>query len=215
MKSLLSYVYRLLFAALLMLSISDMLWARSIFLNGKDISSARNEDLKNVEIRIDQHGDVFIIAPHYAVHEEETFTPFSRYAQGTPPSHATGNELPNRVGTPATTPIRSDTSGVRPFAQPTIPEAGEKSNGEAPGAGVPANLPSITRPQSANPPANLPPDGKVKANQGPETAPAISPTEGDNQAGTAPGAPTEQASVAKNSGTSDGGDAKVGSKTGL
>ncbi len=50
---------------------------RSIFMNGVDISSARNQDLRNIHLRIDEHGNVFITAPHYQVTEEETFTPLS------------------------------------------------------------------------------------------------------------------------------------------
>lgn len=52
---------------------------RSVFMNGVDISSSRGEDLRNVHLRIDEHGNIFITAPHYQVTESETFTPLSSY----------------------------------------------------------------------------------------------------------------------------------------
>lgn len=57
------------------------LGVRSIFLNGVDISSARNKDLKNVDIHIDESGNLFISAPHYQVIEEDAYVPLSKYAQ--------------------------------------------------------------------------------------------------------------------------------------
>lgn len=55
---------------------------RSVFLNGLDISGAKNQELKNVDIMINERGDVFIIAPHYQVSEEDTYVPLARYVQG-------------------------------------------------------------------------------------------------------------------------------------
>lgn len=55
---------------------------RSIFMNGVDISSARNQDMRNVHIRISENGDIFITAPQYQVTEEETYTPLSSYTPG-------------------------------------------------------------------------------------------------------------------------------------
>src|SRR5690606_10690339 len=52
------------------------------FLNGTDISSARSQELKNVNVVINERGDVFIIAPHYQVNEEDTYIPLSKYVQG-------------------------------------------------------------------------------------------------------------------------------------
>ena len=56
--------------------------ARSLFLNGVDISSARSQELKNVTVQINENGDIFIIAPHYQVNEEDTYVPLSKYVQG-------------------------------------------------------------------------------------------------------------------------------------
>ena len=63
-------------------SMSTMVEARSIFLNGTDISSARGQELKNVSIHINENGDVFIMAPHYQVNEEDSYVPLSKYVQG-------------------------------------------------------------------------------------------------------------------------------------
>ncbi|MEZ4743737.1 MAG: hypothetical protein R3B45_15050 [Bdellovibrionota bacterium] len=52
--------------------------ARNIYLNGIDISNAFNQDLENVSIHINESGDIFVIAPHYQVNEEETFLPLSK-----------------------------------------------------------------------------------------------------------------------------------------
>lgn len=61
---------------------------RSIFLNGVDISSSRNHDLRNVHIKITENGDIFISAPQYQVTEEETFMPLSSYTtKSAPPEH--------------------------------------------------------------------------------------------------------------------------------
>jgi hypothetical protein len=52
---------------------------RSIYFNGIDISSARNQDLRNVHIKISETGDIFITGPQYQVTEEETFMPLSSF----------------------------------------------------------------------------------------------------------------------------------------
>lgn len=50
-------------------------FAKSIFLNGIDISSASNQQMRGVDVRIDDKGHIYITAPHYQVIEEDTFTP--------------------------------------------------------------------------------------------------------------------------------------------
>jgi len=96
--------------------------ARSVFLNGIDISSARNQTLKNVQIKINEQGDVFLIAPHYQVNEEETYTPLSRYVQGSSgPTHTAPREevepavsikgVPNATA-PTTTDAATSAEGI-------------------------------------------------------------------------------------------------------
>ena len=58
---------------------------KSVFLNGIDISSARNQELKNVDVLINEQGEIFLLAPHYQVNEEDTYVPLSKYAQGLGP----------------------------------------------------------------------------------------------------------------------------------
>jgi hypothetical protein len=61
---------------------------RSVFMNGVDISSARNQDLRNVHVKISENGDIFIAGPQYQVTEEETFMPLSSYtSKSQPPTH--------------------------------------------------------------------------------------------------------------------------------
>lgn len=54
---------------------------RAVYLNGVDISSAKSQELKNVDISINERGDIFIVAPHYQVHEEDSFVPLSKFVR--------------------------------------------------------------------------------------------------------------------------------------
>ena len=94
---------------------------RSIYMNGVDISSARNQDLRNVHIKISENGDLYISAPQYQVTEEETFLPLSTRVKQAIPEHKpaqamnslsdsktvksagdrTASNLPNTPATPA------------------------------------------------------------------------------------------------------------------
>lgn len=65
-----------------LLGFSQMLQARSIFLNGTDISSATNQEMKNVEVKIDAEGNIHMSAPHYQVIEEDQYSPLSRLVEG-------------------------------------------------------------------------------------------------------------------------------------
>jgi len=71
---------------------------RSIYLNGVDVSSARNQDLRNVHIKISENGDLFISAPQYQVTEEETFMPLSSY---TTKSLAPAHKAPQAMRDPS------------------------------------------------------------------------------------------------------------------
>lgn len=70
----------LIAGAIVLAILSTPALGRSIFLNGTDISNARSQTLDDVDIRIDEKGNLYISAPHYQVHQEETFVPLSRYA---------------------------------------------------------------------------------------------------------------------------------------
>lgn len=79
------------------LSSYNNLIARSLFLNGTDISSIRHHVLENVTIKINGNGDIFIEAPHYQINEESSYMPLSKESPfrkpithipaGTPPTN--------------------------------------------------------------------------------------------------------------------------------
>jgi hypothetical protein len=64
---------------------------RSIYLNGTDISSVRNQNLKDVTLTIDEKGDIFITASHYQVSEQTHYAPLSRLE--TKPEHKSPQAL--------------------------------------------------------------------------------------------------------------------------
>lgn len=71
--------------------------ARSIFLNGIDISSASSQEIKQVDLRIDSQGNLFITAPHYQVFEQDSFHPLAKQQKEkeiAPISHKTILEQP-------------------------------------------------------------------------------------------------------------------------
>lgn len=78
-------------------------FARNIFLNGVDVSSSRSQELRNVQVRINEKGDIFISAPHYQVTEEDFFTPLSRLAA---PQAAQNSATPGLAVASATDPAK-------------------------------------------------------------------------------------------------------------
>lgn len=70
---------------------------RSVFLNGVDISSTKNQSMQQVNITIDSQGNVYIEAPHYEAQQESTFVPLGR--QGSVnvsiPQHRAPQAIPN------------------------------------------------------------------------------------------------------------------------
>lgn len=75
--------------SLLALCFAGVSEARSIFLNGVDISNARNQSLEGVDIRIDSEGNIFIIGNHYEIHQQQPLPPLVPKANlpSTPPPH--------------------------------------------------------------------------------------------------------------------------------
>lgn len=67
---------------------------RTVYLNGIDISAAKSQELKNVDISINERGDIFIIAPHYQVHEEDSFVPLSKFVRS---MHAPQHKEPQAI----------------------------------------------------------------------------------------------------------------------
>lgn len=100
-------VFHLLLAAGAMTTGAGSLFARSIFLNGIDVSSARSQELRHVQVRINERGDIFISAPHYQVTEEDFFTPLSRVDSSSSGTAAVQNRLDNAAGDVASEPVVS------------------------------------------------------------------------------------------------------------
>ncbi len=93
---------------------------RSIYINGVDVSSARNQDLRNVQIKIAENGDIYISAPQYQVTEEETFMPLSTYSgKGTTPMHRGPQELGGSNSETTAKASQETNSAAPPAAPPT------------------------------------------------------------------------------------------------
>lgn len=58
--------------------ISFAAFGKSVFLNGKDVSSATGKKLEGVNISIAENGDIYISAPQYQVLEEVSYTPLGQ-----------------------------------------------------------------------------------------------------------------------------------------
>lgn len=52
--------------------------ARGLYLNGKDISGARDENLESVRVKIDSKGDIWISGERYRVETQEHFVPVEK-----------------------------------------------------------------------------------------------------------------------------------------
>ena len=80
------------------LALASTTGLRNVFLNGIDISSAKSQDLKHVDVHISESGDIFLVAPHYQVNEEDSFVPLSRYVQGlSQPTHQPAQKMESTV----------------------------------------------------------------------------------------------------------------------
>jgi hypothetical protein len=114
--------------------------ARSVFINGVDVSSGKNIQLKNVQVTINEHGDIHISAPQYDVNEEDNFTPLSRYVQGSgtiqQPVHKPMQAFPtDGHSSPPTVPAHDSVpkAGTGDDSAKAVPEARpEKGPGPSP-----------------------------------------------------------------------------------
>jgi hypothetical protein len=55
--------------------LSDGLIASRVFINGQEVTGTTNQILKDVAFSIDDKGDIYVLAPHYEVKVEDTYTP--------------------------------------------------------------------------------------------------------------------------------------------
>jgi hypothetical protein len=117
-------------------SVSAMMTAapsglRSIFLNGSDISGARNQQLKNVDVQISENGDLFIVAPHYQVAEEDAFTPLSKFVQAmNAPVHKAPQKISATEAVPVPAPTHQEPKALE--KEPTPAEDGTLLKAEDP-----------------------------------------------------------------------------------
>ena len=102
---------------------------RSIYLNGVDISSARNQDLRNVQVKVADNGDLYISAPQYQVTEEETFMPLSSYSgRSGAPTHKPPQELnSNNIPKTAKVAPEADAPAAPAGATPSAPASATPS----------------------------------------------------------------------------------------
>lgn len=138
---------------------------RGIFMNGTDISGARNQFLKNVDIQISESGDIFIIAPHYQVSEEDAYTPLSRFVQGMntpahkPPQKRAGGLSDRSKGSepsaPGATQHAADTPAHQPPTAVTAQQA--ESSVPVPKAGTPVDESGSATPFSTEKAEDAPP----------------------------------------------------------
>ncbi len=118
-------------------------FARNIFLNGVDVSSSRSQELRNVQVRINEKGDIFISAPHYQVTEEDFFTPLSRLA--TPPQASQNSGSPELAVAPAS-PVAPAPAAGNAQASPTAAttkgsdKANDKANDQGGGSFASSNI---------------------------------------------------------------------------
>jgi nucleoid-associated protein YgaU len=94
---------------------------RKVFLNGTNISSLRGETLDNVQVRIDEQGDIHLLAPHYEVSEESSYHPLlprelPRYSKQ---RHA--ENLPFDPSLRVQKQPAEDSEPVAPVPQPEVP----------------------------------------------------------------------------------------------
>lgn len=78
---------------------SSYLQGRSIYLNGVDISNAKEQDLEGVDIKIDQDGNLYITGSHYEVYQEESIPPLVPKKM-LPPTHPAHQKEPKNYSLP-------------------------------------------------------------------------------------------------------------------
>ncbi len=148
----------------------------SIYLNGIDISSALNQDMKSVDIHIDERGNLFITAPHYYVNEAESFVPLSSGRPARLPhmpllklEHETPDQAANPTANPNASPAPSAENLPAPPSSPAVSTKEPMPNettATVPGplAPSPASTPPVSSsPDNSTPVPSLPAPASVEA----------------------------------------------------
>ncbi len=128
---------------------------RSVYLNGVDISSAKNQALQQVNLRIDAQGNIYIEAPHYDIQRETSFLPLGRQLPGQP------RHLDHKPPAALNHNSNSPTSGE---TKPNL--ASPSETGDTLKQGLPSTGDSIPNRKEGT---RTPPDGSEdRRNSGPE-----------------------------------------------
>ena len=168
-------------------------FARNIFLNGVDVSSSRSQELRNVQVRINEKGDIFISAPPYQVTEEDFFTPLSRLAT---PQAAQNSATPGLAVASVTDPVKevvqepSKDVIKEPSKEPLKAGApthasatpGSKAENQAPGSFASSNIGA-----GKSGPESMPP--VLQATPPASTSTPVAPASGEGAAARASKAP--------------------------
>ena len=81
--------------------------ARSIFVNGVDITGAVDQTLREVTVYIDKNGDVLITAPQYRVLAKESVKPLGKKPERRPlPKHRSPEKMSASGKVPVDSPIQ-------------------------------------------------------------------------------------------------------------
>lgn len=98
-------------------SLAEGCQIRNIYLNGTDITGAVDQELKKVDLHIDQDGHIYISAPQYQVFEEDHFLPLSH--QNSIPGQKT-DSIPIKMKSTAKTKGKSKTKSTTVEENPLI-----------------------------------------------------------------------------------------------
>jgi len=101
-----SFYLSTIIGLLMVTTLPIKLQAKTVMLNGKDISNVRKQHLKKVDIYITEEGDIVIQAPHYQVQHVDSYQPIKITGQ-------TPSLMNNTPIHKAPAPLNADSSGVR------------------------------------------------------------------------------------------------------
>ena len=124
--------------------------ARMIYLNGKNVSSVRDQQLEGVTVRIDSNGNLHISAPHYEVQESTHYRPLLPHdvpRVSKPVPQADEPLLSGRYSKP--TAKSNESNLVKPGSVPPI-ETDDNDSSDAAGsakAGADSSKPAPTAPE--------------------------------------------------------------------
>jgi hypothetical protein len=126
-----------IFISILLFTLTSEGLARSVFLNGTDISNLREQTLNQVTVRIDASGDIRIDAPHYQIQDQSRFHPI-----GKPLSSRASALQGTEQALPSTLPRHPEAPPVA--TKPSLPSEIDTTN-----------MPEVDRPASIEAPTSF------------------------------------------------------------